>query len=434
MSIRLKFFLFISFLFLTAIGNAVLTFQLEKYGEEKLQWVIHTHEVIIETKNFLSKIQDAETGQRGYLLTKNNSYLEPYQVSIINIKYHLETLEKRTSDNPVQQKRLESIKKFMQLKLDELNKTIMLAHENNYAKALEIVNQNKGKDYMDNIRSVFNDFVNTENLLLEQRKGDYREHRARLTTVIYVEIMFFIFLGFMTFSFLNRQLFSSLKILLSSTEKMERGEKIDISDVLPKDEMGYLLSAFFKMNEKVHHRTQTLDYKAHHDELTGLENRTKMYDKIQKAINNITQSGTKIAVLFIDLNKFKYLNDTYGHNTGDLILKETALRLKDSVRIDDYVFRIGGDEFLVMLKNLKDSSQVQTIVSNILKAFNTPAMIQGRELEILLSIGIAVSPDDTENSDEILKFSDIAMYEAKNDKNAKYKFFDRSMLKRDSDI
>lgn len=433
MSMRLKLLLFITFLFVAAIGNAILTFQLEKYGEKKLQWVNHTHEVIIETKNILSKIQGAETGQRGYLLTKNSSYLEPYQTSLNSIKYHFESLQKLTSDNPVQQKRLESIKKFMQLKLDELSETVNLAHEKYYAEALEIVNQNKGKKYMDNIRNVLNDFVHTENLLLEQRKGDYREHRARLTTLIYVEIMFFVFLGFMTFSFLNRQLFSSLKLLLSSTKKMERGEKIDISDILSNDEMGYLLSAFFKMNEKVHHRTQTLDYKAHHDELTGLENRTKMFDKIQSAIMNSKESNSKAAVLFIDLNKFKQLNDTFGHDAGDLILKETAIRLKNTVRSDDNVFRTGGDEFVVIIKNLIKRSQVQNIVCNIINAFKKPVMIQGKQIEILVSIGIAISPDDTDNRDDILKFSDIAMYEAKHDEDAEFKFFDRSMLKRYSD-
>jgi len=433
MSIRLKLLLFVSFLFIAAIGNAIFTFQLENYGEEKLQWVIHTNEVIIETKDLLSKMQDSETGQRGFLLTKNISYLEPYQTSLISIKHHFETLKRLTSDNPIQQKRLESIKKSMQLKLDELNETINLTHENHHAEALEIVNQNKGKKYMDDIRDVLNDFVNTENLLLEKRKGDYREHRARLTTIIYVEIMFFVFLGFMTFSFLNRQLFSSLKLLLASTQKMDRGEKVNIADVLSNDEMGYLLSAFYKMNQKVHHRTQTLDYKAHHDELTGLENRTKMLDKIENAIKNSKESDTKIAVLFIDLNKFKQLNDTFGHDAGDLILQETSIRLKDSVRSDDNVFRTGGDEFVVMLKNLKEGSQVQNIVSNISKAFKTPVMLQEQQIEILLSIGIAISPDDTEHSDQILKFSDIAMYEAKQDKDAEYKFFDRSMLKRASD-
>ncbi len=432
MNMRLKLLLFISFLFVTAIGNAVLTFQLEKYGEEKLKWVNHTHEVIIETKYFLSKLQDAETGQRGYLLTKNIAYLEPYHASVSNIAYHFKILKRLTSDNPIQQKRLESIKKVMQLKLDELNETVKLIQENHYAKSLEIVNQNKGKKYMDNIRNVLTDFVNTENLLLEQRKGDYREHRAHLTTFIFAEIMFFVFLAYMTFSFLSRHLFSSLKLLLSNTQKMERGQKIDITDILSNDEMGYLLSAFFKMNEKVHCRTQTLDYKAHHDELTGLENRTKLFDKIQSAIKNSKESDTKIAVLFIDLNKFKQLNDTFGHDAGDLVLKETAIRIKDSVRSDDNVFRIGGDEFVVLIKNLKEVSKVQHIVFNILKSFKIPVMIQGQQIETLLSIGIAVSPDDTENSDEVLKFSDIAMYEAKHDKDANYKFFDRSMLKRES--
>lgn len=194
-SIRLKLLFFISILFVAAIGNAVISFQLEKHGEEKLQWVNHTHEVIIETKKLLNNIQRAETGQRGYLITKNSSYLEPYHAGSGEIKYHFELLQRLISDNPAQTALLESIEKITQLKLDELSKTVKLTYENRYTEALEVVNKNKGKKYMDEINDLLTDFINTERLLLEKRKGDYREHRAQLTNIIYVEIVFVIFLS-----------------------------------------------------------------------------------------------------------------------------------------------------------------------------------------------------------------------------------------------
>lgn len=260
MSIRSKLILFISFLFISAIGNALLTFQLEKYGEEKLEWVNHTNEVIIDINEFLSHLKDTETGQRGYLLTGDISYLEPYHDGLGETLKHFAHLKELTSDNPLQQKRLDSVKKLMHLKFDELALTIKLKQNQNGKgdEALAIVRQNKGKQYMDDIRNIFEEFLQTEMVLLKQRKGDIRENRAKITTVIIIEIMFFVFLAFITILFLNKNLFSPLKLLLSSTQKMEAGEKVDIAGITSNDEMGYLLSSFFKMYKKVGARTELL--------------------------------------------------------------------------------------------------------------------------------------------------------------------------------
>lgn len=417
------------------MGNALFIFQLEKYGEEKLAWVSHTNEVLLQTKDFIGHIKDMETGQRGYLLTENSSYLEPYYEGLSDSKEHFKRLKELTLDNPLQQKRLDNLQEAMQLKFDELAETIKLTQENhgNAAEALKIVKQNNGKQYMDHIREVLKDFTHTEMMLLEERKGDFREHRAKITTLIIVEIMFFIFLAIMTLSFLNKNLFHPLKLLLDSTHKMEDGERIEFKDLTSNDEMGYLLSSFLRMNDTVHTRTETLDYKAHHDELTGLKNRVSVHDEIESDIRHLKETKTKFAVLFLDLNKFKQLNDTLGHDAGDIMLKETALRLTSSVRSDDIVFRLGGDEFLILIKNVKHHTEVDKILSNILEAAKAPVVIQGNPIDISLSIGVAISPDDTQNSDEILKYSDIAMYAAKSDKDCDYKFFEKSMLKRSVD-
>jgi len=311
---------------LTAIGNAVFTFKLEEYGENKLKWVNHTHEVIIETKNFISALQDTETGQRGYLLTENTTYLEPYLSGLVNAKNSLETLKKLTSDNLKQQARLIKIETSMKLKFAELKETIELSEEDTN-KALSVVKNNKGKKFMDDIRSYINAFIHLEQILLEERKGDFREHRARLTTLITIEIMFFLFLAVMTVTFLNRNLFAPLTILLDSTHKMEDGKKIDIEDVLEQDEMGYLLTSFYKMHHKVSAKTEELDYSANHDELTGLKNRKSLDVEIQNLIEELQKFKTKFAVLFIDLNKFKQLNDTLGHEAGDIMLIEVANRI-----------------------------------------------------------------------------------------------------------
>ncbi|MCP4176798.1 MAG: diguanylate cyclase [bacterium] len=432
MSLRLKLILFISFLFLVSIANSFFIFQLESYGEEKLEWVVHTNDVLIHSERLESYLIDTETGQRGYLLTLDPSYLEPYYNGLIKSKEEYTIIKKLTSDNNKQQTILKSIKKNMDLKFDELRTTIDLAKHSKNNEALNVVKKNNGKKYMDNIRVLISSFNNAEQILLEKRKGDFRTNRARITLLIVVEIVVFIFLAIMTFVFLIRNLFSPLKLLLSCTKRMEEGEKLEISDIVEKNEIGQLLSSFFKMHEKVYEKTQILTHEAYHDELTGLNNRAKMYDEIQYTLQN---AKDKVAVLFIDLKKFKQLNDTFGHDIGDFVLQETARRLKNSVRnrTDDIVYRIGGDEFLVLIKNIKNISELHKIVANILNVFDPEAEINGRLIKILLSIGIAISPDNTSDSNEIVKFADIAMYSSKREQDSHYKIFDRSMLKRAGD-
>ena len=436
MSLRLKLTLLLSILFLTAIGNAVFTFILEGYEEEKLTWVIHTHEVINESASLLSAMTDAETGQRGYLLTKVSSYLEPYHTGIAAAEAHINALAQLTLDNPKQQKRLVTVRELMTKKFAELNATIALMQENTEESAkaaLDIVMGDSGKQYMDVMRMELVAFNNEEQLLLEKRKGDFRASRAYVTTMVGIEIVFFLFMGLITALFIKDKLFSPMAMLLESTSKMERGEKQNIVNLLPDDEMGYLLSRFYQMSEKVYDKTAELTYQAAHDSLTSLKNRSGIEKEIRDSVAVLTKNNAKIAVLLIDLNKFKQLNDTLGHSAGDEVLKETANRLKDSVRSYDAVFRLGGDEFIIVIKDIFQVSLVQSIVVKIIKKFASPFMFHGNPIDISLSIGIAISPDDSTKVEKLLKFADIAMYAAKTDTKANYKFFDRVMLKRGSD-
>ncbi|MBL4781639.1 MAG: diguanylate cyclase [Porticoccaceae bacterium] len=437
MSIRFKLTLLLVTLFTFAIGNTVFTFLLENYVEEKLNWVIHTHEVLNESKNLLSSMTDAETGQRGYLLTGDPDYLEPYLKGLSSAEESFKRLTRLTSDNPEQIKRLKTIHGAMGKKFEELKLTIDLRkHENaeNAEKAIDVVKRNNGKQIMDEIRLDIIAFENTEHLLLETRKGDFRESRAQITTLMALEILFFLFLGIITMIFIRNKLFSPISMLLLNTAKMERGEQQNIQDILPKDEMGYLLSRFYQMSEKVYANTAALSHEATHDHLTGLLNRSEINKTIRDSIVSTSASNKKMAVCFIDLNGFKQLNDNLGHDAGDAVLIETAKRLKGMLRTDDSLFRLGGDEFVLILNDIAETSHLNTIAGHILEKFTSPLMFNGIPIEISLSIGIALSPDDSKNSEEILKFSDIAMYTAKREKKHNYTFFNKTMLKRESDI
>lgn len=433
MSIRFKLGLLLSLLFFAAIGNTVFTFILEKYGEEKLEWVIHTHEVLIESERLIGAVIDAETGQRGYLLTQDSAYLEPYHIGVSSVDSHLQELFRLTSDNLAQQQRLENISALLSKKLAELDLTINLTQENtpsSRSEASNIVKNNSGKKYMDAIRGELGAFNHEELVLLEQRKGEFKESRAYITTLVGVELLFFVFLSIITAMFVKNKFYQPLGMMIEGTAKMERGERQEISDILPKDEMGYLLSRFYQMSETVYIKAMVLDHEANHDYLTGLKNRSGLEAGVDYSIQTLNH-GQKLAIFFIDLNKFKALNDTLGHDIGDEILKECAVRIKDSVRSNDAVYRFGGDEFVVILNDIKEVKHAQVIAEKMLTKFSSPFICKGNLIDISLSIGISISPEDSSESRELLKQADIAMYAAKSDMSVNYKFYDSSMLNRE---
>ncbi|OCH21372.1 diguanylate cyclase domain-containing protein [Aliivibrio logei] len=433
MGVRVKLALFLFILFSISIVSSVLTFKLESYGDEKLLWVIHTHDVITNSEKLLSSMKDAETGQRGFLITQEITYLEPYYTGMSDAQKIFQELKMLTKDNSEQQLALDHIEQSMMLKFDELALTVELVQYDNLSQALKIVKEDRGKEYMDDLRADLTKFTNIELLLLEKRKGDFKESRSQLVTLIKIQIVFLVCLAIATIFFMKRNLFDPLNLLLSSTEKMRAGEKLDISDVVEKNEMGHLLMAFFKMNEAVHEKTEVLAYKAHHDELTGLKNRSMVSTELQYALHHGEKTETKVAVYFIDLNKFKQINDTLGHQVGDEVLKETAKLLIETVRSKDGVFRLGGDEFLIIAQDISQPSGVKRLGNKLLDQFKFPTKIEGHSMIISPSIGIAVYPDDAMNGDDLMKFADIAMYKAKNENTGSYKEFDISMLKRESD-
>lgn len=149
------------------------------------------------------------------------------------------------------------------------------------------------------------------------------------------------------------------------------------------------------------------------DSLTGLHNRKRLFDDLTSLIPSHKKSKVKLGLLFIDLDGFKKVNDTHGHEIGDKLLKLLSERLMSNVRKDDLIYRIGGDEFIVLLQKLPTSKFVESIVENLLVKCNKPYLINNISCNVTLSIGISISPDHTEEVNELLKYADEAMYSSK---------------------
>jgi diguanylate cyclase (GGDEF)-like protein/PAS domain S-box-containing protein len=152
---------------------------------------------------------------------------------------------------------------------------------------------------------------------------------------------------------------------------------------------------------------------AQHDALTHLPNRALFNDRLQQAIATALRNKSRLALMFIDLDKFKPVNDTYGHGVGDLLLKEVALRIQDCLRESDTAARIGGDEFVVLLPAIETEQDAGTVGEKVLDALNRPFVLAGHTLEISGSIGVAVYPEHGKDEKLLVKSADIAMYHAK---------------------
>ena len=166
-----------------------------------------------------------------------------------------------------------------------------------------------------------------------------------------------------------------------------------------------------------------LEFLAHHDVLTGLPNRTVLNDRITHALDNANRSGTLIAVCFIDLDNFKKINDSFGHSYGDDILKQLSQRLEEAIRSADTLSRIGGDEFILLLENIKAEHEITTIIAKIQSVFNIPFISKGETFFLTSSIGISVYPEHGLDSEALIKNADTAMYKAKDAGKNTYAFY-----------
>jgi diguanylate cyclase (GGDEF)-like protein/PAS domain S-box-containing protein len=168
---------------------------------------------------------------------------------------------------------------------------------------------------------------------------------------------------------------------------------------------------------------EQLEYQAYHDILTGLPNRLLFTDRIGVALAHARRKERFAAVMFLDLDQFKTINDTLGHSVGDRLLQSVASRLSTCVRAEDTVARMGGDEFTILLPDLADRQGAIKVADKVLEAVRYPLSIDGMELYISTSIGISMFPEDGADAEALLKSADAAMYRAKDSGRNNYKFF-----------
>ncbi len=217
-------------------------------------------------------------------------------------------------------------------------------------------------------------------------------------------------------------------VILSGVDDMEltlKAVQYGAQEYLVKDELNsnvLMRSIRYAIDHK--QRELELAFLSEHDELTCIPNRHALKNRLRRAVVRCRQSSSMAALLFIDLDYFKIVNDTFGHSAGDLLLKQVAKRLHECVRHDDTVARMGGDEFAVLLEGIRGKDVVTAIARKILKSLSQVFVLNSNEVYISASIGIYLHDGyETVDLDRIIKYSDQAMYEVKTTNRNGFKYF-----------
>lgn len=185
-----------------------------------------------------------------------------------------------------------------------------------------------------------------------------------------------------------------------------------------------------KLAEQVQAAKIELDHLAHHDVLTGLPNRILLHDRLDQAIALTRRSGKQLAVLFMDLDRFKHINDSLGHGVGDQLLQSVGQRLLACVRQSDTISRQGGDEFVALIPDIDHAEDAALAAQKMLAAIALPHRIEQHDLHIGASVGISIYPDDGQDAETLIKHADTAMFHAKDKGRNTYAFFEREMTAR----
>jgi diguanylate cyclase (GGDEF)-like protein len=333
-----------------------------------------TVELVQILRDTIDDLQDMETSQRGYLLTHRTSYLEPFNRGCSALKGHLNKLESTVAYIIPQDKGMAiQLRKLAKAKENVLAETIRFEMAGKYQQALSIINSDKGEFYMDQIRQLEGDYTEAYRTLRFRYEQETTNHLVWAIVVLIVWI-------------------ASLATLVTT-----------------------VFWQFRNTQKQLKARTEQLNLEATHDALTGLPNRRYLNDWLNNMISRSAQSNETVSALYIDLDGFSDVNNTYGHNIGDIALQWAANTLRSTLRDSDFLARLGGDEFIVITSG-QTMEQLQLLaerLTDVLASSSPNERIPNGTLGA--SIGIAMSPLHASTAEQLIIKADCAMYEAKRD-------------------
>lgn len=247
------------------------------------------------------------------------------------------------------------------------------------------------------------------------------------TKIFGTAVLFILVTSWLLFAVLNR-LLAPLQTASESVQRMANGmEPLSALEIGSQDEIGHLVSHFNKLIEDRKESVEKLDYLLHHDVLTGLPNRVLTQSRFSHAVAYAQSNGLRVGLLCLDLDHFKTVNDSLGYAKGDDLIKLAAARLRECTNSTHLVSRLESDEFLVILRNVKDTEEIESIMNRMLEKFSEPIDFEGREILITASIGAAIFPEDGNDFTSLCKKAVFAAGQAKESGRNTFRFYGTHM-------
>ncbi|MDJ0834059.1 MAG: EAL domain-containing protein [Gammaproteobacteria bacterium] len=280
------------------------------------------------------------------------------------------------------------------------------------------------------------------NIIANFSADELNEITSRLAlTVLFLVFMAIAATTVFVYLLVHRLVIRRIHKLANVTREITRGNLEIKSDVNDMDEIGELAGSVDKMAESLRHSDDQIRYLAYHDSLTGLPNRAMFRENLEHLIEYSRRNEKEFAIMFLDIDDFKRINDSLGHHIGDLLLQEVSRRISHALRKSDYMMpmpvtldqagnmlaRLGGDEFTMLLPDIVNDSAPGTVARRLIEKLSEPMDLEGHEFFIGASLGITIFPLDGQDPDELLKMADIAMYHAKEQGKNNYQYYRESM-------
>ncbi len=300
--------------------------------------------------------------------------------------------------------------------------TLIQGKERNVVMNVKAGPQNQGGQVAAFVRLPFGDIIEKRFVVLglSQPLDNITQETTRLGWETIQIILVFSGLALALSALVSRIVTGPLDAIVSAINRFSKDHDISALPLKRNDELGLLARSFHDMQTEVmaylselNESRKALEHLARHDTLTGLPNRRMFFDRLEHAIASSRRNGKQLAVLFVDLDRFKEINDTLGHAAGDGVLTNVAILLKSAVREIDTVARLGGDEFVILVDTIADPQHVTAIVRKLHDLFQRAMQIGEHELLVHASIGVAIFPGDGKDADELIQNADQAMYNSK---------------------
>lgn len=337
-----------------------------------------------ELHDALRALIDAETGQRGFIVTGLENYLEPYRSGVAEVDRHLDALDALYAGSDDAVALLAEIRRLRQIRLRKLDEAIAIRRQQGFEAARAAVLRNRGKVEMDQIRQQFA-------TLLTQNDARESDTLARLSVV-------------------RETMWQRLWLLFGLMGAM-------------------LMAAYWVIFREVrqrHRLSERLKYEATHDGLTGLPNRRFFNQWLERQLAQARREGQQLALLYLDLDGFKRVNDSLGHEMGDRLLRVATQRFQQNMRGSDLLARLGGDEFAILTHVTAEPEGAGVLANRLIESLRDPLLPQyGRGYPVGVSIGIALYPRDALTPDALMHAADEAMYAAKQAGRNCHRFYGR---------